>query len=63
MHFVVRSSSGEREVDIDIELALLAGYTGRDQEAVQAHVAEIAPEGCVTFEVRTYDRSTSTSTQ
>lgn len=45
MRFVVQSRSEEREVDLDIRLVLLAGYTGRDQGAVRAHIAELADHG------------------
>lgn len=45
MQFVVRSRSGEYPVDLDVRYVLLAGYTGRDQEAVRAHVAELAAHG------------------
>ena len=45
MRFTVRSRAGEREVELDFRYVLLAGYTGRDQDAVQAHVAELAAHG------------------
>jgi hypothetical protein len=45
MRFEVHTGSTEREVDCDIRLVLLAGYTGRDQDAVRAHVTELAGHG------------------
>ncbi|MQA82187.1 MAG: DUF2848 domain-containing protein [Streptosporangiales bacterium] len=45
MRFTVQSRSGEREVEPDLRYVLLAGYTGRDQEAVRAHIAELADHG------------------
>lgn len=45
MRFTVRSRNGDGDVDVPVRLVLLAGYTGRDQDAVQAHVAELAAHG------------------
>lgn len=44
MRFFVRTT-GDREVDLDFTMVLLAGYTGRDQDAVRAHVDELAAHG------------------
>lgn len=45
MRFNVQSTAVDREADLDVEFVLLAGYTGRDQEAVRAHIAELARHG------------------
>lgn len=45
MRFEIAGKSGSRPVDIDVRLALLAGYTGRDRDAVLAHVRELARHG------------------
>lgn len=43
---VERSGGKAREhLDLPVERALLAGYTGRDQVSVRAHVAELASHG------------------
>jgi len=36
--------SGTR-IDVNVEAVIIAGFTGRDQQRVQAHVAELAAEG------------------
>ncbi len=36
--------AGKRK-DINVEAVIIAGFTGRDQQKVQAHVAELAAEG------------------
>jgi hypothetical protein len=36
--------SGNR-IEVDVEAVIIAGFTGRDQLKVQAHVAELAAEG------------------
>ncbi|GLY68134.1 DUF2848 domain-containing protein [Amycolatopsis taiwanensis] len=45
MRFTVESKAGTESVEVTVELGLLAGYTGRDQEAVRAHIAELAEHG------------------
>lgn len=45
MRFAVRSPQGDTDVHLDLRVALLAGYTGRDQAAVRAHIAELAAHG------------------
>lgn len=45
MRFCVQGRRGERDVELDPRYVLLAGYTGRDQDAVRAHVAELAAHG------------------
>lgn len=45
MRFTVAAPGAEHDVDVDLRYVLLAGYTGRDQDAVRAHVAELASHG------------------
>lgn len=45
MRFTVESKAGTESIDVTVEFGLLAGYTGRDQEAVRAHIAELAEHG------------------
>lgn len=42
---VVDRDGAETPLDVDVRLVLLAGYTGRDRAAVQAHVEELARHG------------------
>jgi hypothetical protein len=43
--FMVEEKSGKREIDYEVNGAVLCGYTGRDQEAVRKHIEELAKEG------------------
>lgn len=43
--FRVEEKAGNREIDYDINGAVLCGYTGRDQAAVRKHIDELAKEG------------------
>ena len=43
--FRVEEKAGNREIDYDINGAILCGYTGRDQAAVRKHIDELAKEG------------------
>lgn len=45
MRFTVLALDAEHDIELDLKYTLLAGYTGRDQEAVRAHVAELAAHG------------------
>jgi hypothetical protein len=43
--FTIEEKAGQRELDYEINGAVLCGYTGRDQAAVRAHIEELAKEG------------------
>ena len=43
--FRVEEKAGQREIDYEVNGAVLCGYTGRDQEAVRKHIDELAKEG------------------
>jgi hypothetical protein len=43
--FMVEEKSGKREIDYEVNGAVLCGYTGRNQEAVRKHIEELAKEG------------------
>lgn len=43
LHFTEASSG--RAIELEVRDVVLAGYTGRDQEAVRRHVAELAAHG------------------
>lgn len=43
--FMLEEKKGKREVSLEIKGAILCGYTGRDQEAVKRHIAELKKEG------------------
>jgi len=43
--FAIEEKAGQRELDYEINGAVLCGYTGRDQAAVRAHIEELAKEG------------------
>ncbi|MEJ2286282.1 MAG: DUF2848 family protein [Desulfobacterales bacterium] len=43
--FIIEGKAGPRELDYEINGAVLCGYTGRDQAAVRAHIEELAKEG------------------
>lgn len=43
--FIIEEKSGQRELDYEINGAVLCGYTGRDQAAVRKHIEELAKEG------------------
>ncbi|MGD9078146.1 MAG: DUF2848 family protein [Desulfobacterales bacterium] len=43
--FIVEEKTGKREIDYEVNGAVLCGYTGRDQEAVRKHIEELAKEG------------------
>ena len=43
--FMVEEQTGKREIDYEINGAVLCGYTGRDQDAVRKHIEELAKEG------------------
>lgn len=47
MHIIVERTEGalSERLDLPVERAFLAGYTGRDQQTVRAHVAELAAHG------------------
>lgn len=45
MRFTVQAPDGERDVEPELGYALLAGYTGRDQDAVRVHIEELAAHG------------------
>ena len=45
LQFVVAEKAGKREIDFEVNGAVLCGYTGRDQEAVRKHIEELAREG------------------
>jgi len=44
-HFIIEEKAGPKELDYEINGAVLCGYTGRDQAAVRAHIEELAKEG------------------
>ena len=39
------ASGGSEEISVDVKRIINAGYTGRDQKAVQAHIDELKEEG------------------
>jgi len=43
--FMVEEKTGKKEIDYEINGAVLCGYTGRDQAAVRKHIEELAKEG------------------
>ena len=43
--FTIEEKAGQRELDYEINGAVLCGYTGRDQAAVRKHIEELAKEG------------------
>ena len=43
--FRVEEKAGQREIDYEVNGAVLCGYTGRDQDAVRKHIDELAKEG------------------
>lgn len=43
--FTIEEKAGRRELDCEINGAVLCGYTGRDQAAVRRHIEELAKEG------------------
>ena len=43
--FIVDEKTGKREIDYEVNGAVLCGYTGRDQAAVRKHIEELAKEG------------------
>ncbi len=43
--FTIQEKAGQRELDYEINGAVLCGYTGRDQAAVRKHIEELAKEG------------------
>ena len=43
--FRVDEKAGQREIEYEVNGAVLCGYTGRDQEAVRKHIDELAKEG------------------
>lgn len=45
MRFVVTSQAGEEPAEVQPGRMFLAGYTGRDRAATEAHVAELASHG------------------
>ncbi|MDL2264127.1 DUF2848 domain-containing protein [Synergistaceae bacterium OttesenSCG-928-I11] len=42
---LLRASGGSEEVCVNVRKMINAGYTGRDQEAVRAHIDELKEEG------------------
>ncbi|MBI5966748.1 MAG: DUF2848 family protein [Deltaproteobacteria bacterium] len=42
---MLEEKTGKKEVSLEIKGAILCGYTGRDQEAVKRHIAELKKEG------------------
>lgn len=45
MHFVLSRLAGEEPVEVRPGRMFLAGYTGRDRAATEAHIAELASHG------------------
>lgn len=45
VQFIIEEKSGQRELDYEINGAVLCGYTGRDQASVRKHIEELAKEG------------------
>ena len=43
--FIVEERAGKRKITYDLRGAILCGYTGRDQSAVQRHIEELKKEG------------------
>ena len=43
--FRIDEKADQRELDYEVNGAVLCGYTGRDQEAVRKHIEELAKEG------------------
>ncbi len=45
VQFAVAAKSGNQDLSVPLKGAVICGYTGRDQAAVQKHVAELEKEG------------------
>ena len=45
MRLALETSEGADEIDIEVEELVIAGWTGRDAQAVEAHIAELAALG------------------